>query len=173
MKSKEQKKEKKLKNKKELTSEEMQIIKKYKMNLLSCLICVIIFEIYLIVSNIAINSMLIQNFNTYINISYLMCILIAVIMFEISYKKDKINIAIMGIEFIILAINILLIGKFAKESGELYFLQTSYIWPAYYLLKALIIYTLENRRRLKQTIDIADIVKEEKPIKKVAKKRKK
>ena len=94
MKSKEQKKEKKLKNKKELTSEEMQIIKKYKMNLLSCLICVIIFEIYLIVSNIAINSMLIQNFNTYINISYLMCILIAVIMFEISYKKDTVSISI-------------------------------------------------------------------------------
>lgn len=180
MKSKEQKEANKLKKKKskneikeKLTPEEMQIIKKYKINLFACLIYAVIIETYFIVSNAISTSIPMQSFNIYIKISYTVFILIAVTMFEIAYKKEKMNFAITGIESILLAIHMLLVGKIAKESGKIYILSTSYIWPVYYCLKALIIYTKENKRRLKQISDIVEIVKEEKPTKKVAKKRKK
>lgn len=180
MKSKEQKEANKLKKKKakyeekeKLTTEEIQMRKKYKMNLLACLIYAVIIEAYFIDSNAISTLTSMQSFNMYVKISYMLFILIAVVMFEIAYKNEKMNFAITGIEFILLAIHMLLVGKIAKEDGKIYILSTSYIWPVYYCLKALIIYTKENKRRLKQISDIVEIVKEEKPTKKVAKKRKK
>ena len=146
--------------------EQEEIIKKeYKINLLKCIIYAIIVLIYFIFLNV-ISTL--QNFNLYVKISYIMLILISIIMFEIAYKKGKKHLIVSGIEIILLAVHTLLI-----ERSQVSIISTSYIWPTYYCLKAVIIYTQENRRKLKQISDIAEIVKEEKPLKKVAKKRKK
>ena len=108
--------------------------------------------------------------------SYTAFIITAIIIFEIAYKKDSGIASIYGIEFMILAIHILLIGRitqaFNLNTAE-FITTTSYIWPIYYCLKAIIIYTRENAKKLKEVSDVAEIVKEEKPSKKVAKKRKK
>jgi len=114
-------------------------------------------------------------FDTYVKISYLVFIIIAVIIFEIAYKKDKNFLIINGIEIIFLAIHTLLIGRNISQnntSGEMYILSTSYVWPIYYCFKAIVIYTRENKRKLNRILDVSEIVKEEKPTKKVAKKRK-
>ena len=95
--------------------------------------------------------------------------LIAILLFEIAYKKRKNKFNIYGAELIILAAHTLLLTRNVNEKTILY---TSFMWPVYYSLKAIIIYTKENRRRFKQISDITEIVKEEKPTKKVAKKRK-
>ena len=166
MKNKDQIKAKKLQE--QLSEEENKIRKKYKINLLMCLIGAVLTQMYFIILNI--NSMS-DTLDLYIKISYSIFIIIAILMFEEAYRRNEKSLAINGIEFIILAIHILLLNK--NTNKELDILQTSYIWPIYYCLKATIIYTKENRRRLRKISDIYDIVKEEKPTKKVAKKRKK
>ena len=148
-----------------MKEQEEMIKKEYKINLLKCIIYAIIVLIYFVFLN-GISKL--QNFNLYVKISYIMLILISIIMFEIVYKKGKKHLMVSGIELIILAIHTLLV-----ERSQVSIISTSYIWPTYYCLKAVIIYTQENRRKLKQISDIAEIVKEEKPAKKVAKKRKK
>ena len=104
----------------------------------------------------------------YIDISSIVFLGISIIMFEIAYAKGKKHLMVSGIELILLAVHTLLI-----ERSQVSIISTSYVWPIYYCLKAVIIYTQENRKKLKQISDIAEIVKEEKPTKKVAKKRKK
>lgn len=178
MKSKEPKEANNKKNilKENLTPEEIQIRKRFKIELLICLIHAIIIEIYFIITNTISTSMPKQSFEIYIKISYIIFTIIAILLFEIAYKKEKKNLAVGGTEFIVLAIHTLLIGHSitaSKDSTQLSILKTSYVWIIYHCLKAVIIYTKENRRRLKQLSDIAQIVKEEKPTKKVAKKRKK
>lgn len=175
MKGKEPKEGKKEKSKlkESLTPEEIQIRKKFKIELLICLIHAIIIEIYFIITNTISTSMPKQSFEIYIKISYVIFTIIAILLFEIAYKKEKKNLAVGGTEFILLAIHTLFIGHSIKDSAKLSILKTSYVWIIYHCLKAVIIYTKENRRRLKQLSDIAQIVKEEKPTKKVAKKRKK
>ncbi len=159
------------KEKKQIVPEEEQKIrKKYKIDLLICLIYAIIIEAYFVGLNIT------KAFDIYVKISYMVLILISVVMFEISYKKQNKKILISGIEVLCLAIHTLLLERtitLFKVNNNSYILITSIIWPVYYVLKAVIIQTKETRRKLKQLSDISEIVKEEKPIKKVAKKRKK
>ena len=176
MKIKKQKEKNKNKLKENLSIEETKTRKKYKINLFVCLFFAIIIEAYFITSNVIYASTTTQNFDLYVKISYMVFIFTAIVMFEVAYKKEDNNFVINGIEIGLLGLHILLVGKnvtLFKKSEELYILSTSYIWPIYYFLKALIIYTNENKRRLKQISDIAEIVKEEKPTKKLAKKRKK
>lgn len=142
--------------------------KKCKIDLFICLVYAILIETYFIITNIISTLIPIQSFEIYVKISYMTFIIISLVMFEIAFKKEKNNLLIHGIEFILLAVHVLVIGYSTKTD----ILETSYIWIAYYCLKALLIYTKENRRRLKQISDISEIVKEEKPTKKVAKKRK-
>jgi len=171
MKNKEQKEEKTLKS--EVKQEKLREKcchterKKYKIELLICLIYAVLIQIYFVTLDRVVP---IPIFSQYVKISYIVFTLITIIMFEIAYRKNKNNFIITGIEFILLAIHVLLL-EIDKE--QISILTTSYIWPIYYCLKAIIIYTQENRRRLKQISDISEIVKEEKPTKKVAKKRKK
>lgn len=177
MKSSEQKEEKKVnkdmriknKRKEDITPEEMKIRKKYKINLLICLILAIVVEIYFIATNILSVARIRINFEMYLKISYMAFLIISILILEIAYKRKIKYLAIHGIELIFLATHLLTIER--NILGE-YIINTSYIWIIYYSLKALIIYTKENRRRLKQISDISEIVKEEKPVKKVAKKRK-
>lgn len=175
MKSKKPKEENKMKKdlNTELTPEEAKARKQYKKNLIISLICGIIIIIYFIILNAIVP---LENFNTCIKVSYIVLIIISIIIFEIAYKKGKKELIVTGIELIALAVHTILIEKNIVTVGkeqQFYILSTSYIWPTYYCLKALLIYTKENRRKLKQISDIAEIVKEEKPTKKVAKKRKK
>lgn len=168
-------KSKKLKEKKQCTEQEAKIRKKHRIDLVVCLIYAIIVELYFAALNFTYTSIPVKPFNMTIKISFVTFILIAIFMFELAYKKEKKNLAITGIEFVVLATHTLILGKSvtqAQENKEWYILMTSCIWPTYYCLKAVIIHTIENRRRLKQISDISEIVKEEKPTKKVAKKRK-
>ena len=154
------------------SEQEMAIRKKYKMNLVICLIYAIIIELYFTSLHVINTLIPIENFNIYLKIIYMILIIIAVVMLEIAYKREKKSIIIVGIELIAIALHTLLIDKILKSSEQLSILSSSSIWPIYYLLKVMILYTIENRRRLKQISDVSEIVKEEKPAKKVAKKRK-
>jgi hypothetical protein len=157
------------KEKKNILKEECNI------DIFLCIIYSIIIGLYFISLNF-INMLSTQEiYELYTKISYTVFIIVAIIIFEVAYKKDNGITAIYGIEFMVLAIHILLIERITRAfefNISNYILTTSYIWPIYYCLKAVIIHTKENRRRLRQISDISEIVKEEKPTKKVAKKRK-
>ena len=162
-----------MKNKEErklnLSIEELQIRKKHKKDLIICLIYGLLVQLYFVIIDKLSKTISVTIFSGYLKIAYMIFTFIAIIIFELSYKYKKKSLIINGIEFILLSVHTLLITMNNNQNNILY---TSYIWPTYYCLKAIIIYTNENRRRLKQISDIYEIVKEEKPVKKVAKKRK-
>ncbi len=100
---------------------------------------------------------------------------ISIIIFEISYNKDKGTIAIYGIEVLILSISTLISFNIIQRFNITFqkyaiFLCIAYL--IYYVLKILIIYTNEKRNYLKSFSDIQEIVKSE-PMRKEAHKRNK
>lgn len=114
-------------------------------------------------------------FETYIKVSYMLYIVLAIFIYEVAYKKDSGKLAIYGIEYTVIAIYILLIQRIVSifEFDMLAFIVTSsYIFPIYYTIKSILIDTRERRDKLEQLSDIKEIIKEEKPRKKLAKKRK-
>lgn len=155
--------------KEKLPIEEIKTRKKNKIELIICLIYAILVQLYFVLLDKANRTVVATTFSGYLKITYIVFTLMAIIMFEVAYKKQKKNFGINGVEFTLLALHTLL---FTRKINQINILSTSYIWLIYYSFKAIIIYTNENRRRLQQISDISEIVKEEKPVKKVAKKRK-
>ena len=109
-----------------------------------------------------------------IKVASLVILFLSIIIFEIAYKKDSGRIAINGIEVLVLAIHTLtiwtVINRF-KIDFDKYVLFSTYTFAIYYILKSIIIYTIEKRKYLDSLSDIHEIVSNE-PIKKEAKKRK-
>lgn len=102
-------------------------------------------------------------------------LVLGLIVLERAYKKDSGNLALSGIEFLLLSMHSLSINHvitFYKYDFRSYLLTSSYIFAIYYVLKSIVSYTREKRQYLKELSDISEIVKEE-PIKKEAKKRRK
>ena len=101
-------------------------------------------------------------------------LLISLILLEVSYKRDSGTIAILGIEFLVLAFHSLsikyVITKYDYQF-QFYLLTSSYIFAIYYILKAIVVYTKARNEYLKTLSDIPEIVKKDEPIKKEAKKR--
>lgn len=129
---------------------------------------------YFVILNI-INYNCTENiFKNYIKISYMIFLVISIITIEIAYKKSNKKLAIYGIEYIVIATYILLIETITTSLDlniNKYIVFSSYIFPIYYTFKSIIIETRHTTKELKQLSDIKEIVKEEKPTKKVAKKR--
>lgn len=101
-------------------------------------------------------------------------LLLSIIIFEIAYKKDSGKIAIYGIEILVLAshaLSIMQVVEIAKIKFTTYIVISAYTFVIYYILKAIILYTIDERNYLKSLSDIKDIVNNE-PIKKKASKKK-
>ena len=110
-----------------------------------------------------------------INISSLIFLGIAIVMFEIGYRKDKKKIGIHGIEILVLGIFTLLMKhmpRILESDMKTYIEMGTYGFIIYYVLKSAIMYTKKKQEELKSLSDIKEIVKEE-PIKKEAKRRNK
>ena len=100
----------------------------------------------------------------YINISSIAFLIISILMIEIAYKKEKDNILLYGVEFLVLAIFTLLIKhipKLIQCNTQTYILIGSYLFAIYYMLKSTVLYTIERQNELKQYSDIKEIVKDE------------
>ena len=91
-------------------------------------------------------------------------LLISLILLEVSYKRDSGTIAILGIEFLVLAFHSLsikyVITKYDYQF-QFYLLTSSYIFAIYYILKAIVVYTKARNEYLKTLSDIPEIVKKE------------
>ena len=114
-------------------------------------------------------------FIQYIKITSFIFLILSIIIFEVSYKKDNDEIALNGIEFLVLSIYSLLIQyipKRLKIDENMYALAGTYIFLIYYGIKNIIIYTKEKKKELDNLSDIKEIVKDE-PIKKETKRKNK
>lgn len=115
-----------------------------------------------------------QNLQQGTKIISLIILLLSITTFEIAYHKDNGIIAINGIEILVLAIQSLTTWVTIlrlKIDTNTYILISACTFTIYYVLKSMIIYTLDNRKYLNSLSDIHEIVMNE-PIKKEAKKRK-
>ena len=109
-----------------------------------------------------------------IKIESIVILFFGIAIFEVAYHKDSGRIAINGIEVLILSIHTLtiwtVINRFKIEFDK-YILFSTYVFAIYYILKSIIIYTVEKKKYLDSLSDIHEIVSNE-PVKKEAKKRK-
>ena len=115
------------------------------------------------------------NLNNYIHISSLFFLGISIVIMEISFKKSDELIFANGIEFLAMAVFILLtqhMSKLFNYSIQVYTLAGANFIGIYYILKSAVLYTKEQQDKLKSLSDIKEIVKDE-PIKKVSKRKNK
>ena len=115
------------------------------------------------------------NLNNYIHISSLFFLGISIVIMEISFRKSDELIFTNGIEFLAMAVFILLTQHMAKlfnYSIQVYTLAGANFIGIYYILKSAILYTKEQQNKLNNLSDIKEIVKDE-PIKKVSKRKNK
>ena len=136
-------------------------------------IYLILVAIYFITFNTQGNLLDTDTLIKYIDISSMTLLSIAIVMFEVGYRKDKAKIFIYGIEFLVLAIFTLLIKHMPKVLGYTIKDYTEigiYAYSAYYILKTAIQYTIKKQNELKSLSDIKEIVKEE-PTKKETKRK--
>lgn len=147
-----------------------EIMKKIFINLLKA----ISIMFYFVIINLAYVKIDIIKLTQYIEIFSGLFLLLGLIQLERAYKKDSGTIAITGIELLFLSfytLSIIHITTLLKYDFRFYVLTFSYIFSIYYVLKCIIIYTKERRKYLESLSDISDIVREDEPIKKEAKKR--
>ena len=163
--------EDKLQEKKRIPKEVSQeIMKRLFINLLKAIGIMICF----VILNLIYVNLEIKILNQCIEIIAGGFLIAGLIGLEIAYKKDSGTIAITGIESLVISFFILSATHMAtlmKYNFRFYVLTFSYIFSTYYVLKCIIIYTKERRKYLESLSDISDIVREDKPIIKEAKKR--
>lgn len=114
-------------------------------------------------------------FQIFSNVSYMEFLILGIIFFEISYKREDLKLALNGIEYVVVAISILVLQRIANLFNlniQLLMITIALGFSIYYTLKSIIIDTNDRRKELESISDVKEIVKEEKPTKKLAKKRK-
>ena len=135
----------------------------------------IILIIYFFAINIACKYIREEEIYEYIKIFAVIYLILGIINLERAYKKDSGKNAILSIELFIISAHTLsieyVISKF-EFNLQIYLLASSYIFAIYYVLKSIIIYTKSKRKYLASLSDVPEIVKEEKPKIKEAKRKK-
>ena len=115
------------------------------------------------------------NLTYYMHISSLFFLAISIIIMEIAFKKSDTLTFINGIEFLAMAVFILLtqhMSRLLKQSVQFYTLAGANFIAIYYILKSTILYTKGQQEKLNSLSDIKEIVKDE-PIKKASKRKNK
>lgn len=145
-------------------------LKKIYLNILKAII--ILF--YFFVLNQAYANISSEHFELGIKVLTMVFLFIAIFMFEIAYKKDDDNLAIQGIEILVLSAYTLtsrhITNKFHFDFRT-YSIVASYIFAIYFVLKCIVIYTRGRKEEAEELSDIKEIVKKEEPKKKEASKR--
>jgi len=113
---------------------------------------------------------------TGINILTMIFLFLTIYLFEKAYKRNEASIALSGIEVFILSTYMLTIEHNIKKFNieyKKYFLITLYAFAIYFILKSIVIYTIEGKKIAENYSDVREIIKKDKPSKKEAKKKNK
>jgi len=148
-----------LKNKKQLPKEEIEKINNILFKNIMIAIGIIVYFIFLNLGKMNIEHSV---YTTDLKVFSMCTLLAAIIIIEIAYKKDSGEIALYGIEMIILAIatfsliyiNLMLSSRYLLISTAI-----SFIFAIYYLIKSMVIYL--RKRRQYFVNDIKEIMNKE------------
>lgn len=149
-----------------------KFLKKIYLNVLKAIIVVV----YFLVMNLACKNMETQYFERGVQLCTMIFLFISIFIFELAYRKDDDDLAIQGIEILILSAFILTSKHISKKFNfdfKNYSLVASYIFAIYFVLKGIVVYTKGRREMAEDFSDIREIVKKDEPIKKEATKKKK
>ena len=149
-----------------------KFLKKIYLNVLKAIIVVV----YFLVMNLACENMETQYFERGVQLCTMIFLFISIFFFELAYRKDEDDLAIQGIEVLILSAFTLTSKHISKKFNfdfKNYSLVASYIYAIYFVLKGIVVYTKGRREMAEDLSDIREIVKKDEPIKKEATKKKK
>ncbi len=141
----------------EIPKEELQKINKCLFRNIIIAVGILLYFMFLILGNINIKQ---EVYITDLKVFSFSILFIAIIIIENAYKKDSGQLAIYGIEFIVLSIVTLALIYFNKAINFKYsylVLAISYLFAIYYLLKAIVMYIKMRRdyfmNHIKQIMD--------------------
>lgn len=145
-------------------------LKKIYLNILKAIM--IIF--YFFILNQAYENVSSDHLELVIEILTMLFLFTAIFIFEKAYKKDNDELAIQGIEILILATYTLttehITNKFNLDF-KAYSVVASFIFAIYFIFKSIIIYTKGRKELAGNISDIKEIVKKDEPVKKEATKK--
>ncbi len=147
-------------------------MKKIYLNVLKAIIIVL----YFFVLNVACENVNPQYLEKGIELCTMILLFISIFIFEWAYKKDNDDLAIQGIEILILSAYTLTTQHITKKFDfplKNYLLVASYIFAIYFILKCIVVYTKGRKEMAENLSDIKEIVQKDEPVKKEATKKKK
>lgn len=147
-------------------------MKKIYLNVLKAIIIVL----YFFVLNVACENVNPQYLEKGIELCTMILLFISIFIFEWAYRKDDDDLAIQGIEILILSAYTLTTQHITKKFNfplKNYLLVASYIFAIYFILKCIVVYTKGRKEMAENLSDIKEIVQKDEPVKKEATKKKK
>ena len=147
-------------------------MKKIYLNVLKAIIIVL----YFFVLNVACENVNPQYLEKGIELCTMILLFISIFIFEWAYRKDNDDLAIQGIEILILSAYTLTTQHITKKFDfplKNYLLVASYIFAIYFILKCIVVYTKGRKEMAENLSDIKEIVQKDEPVKKEATKKKK
>ena len=151
-----------------------EIKEKYLKDIYLNILKAIIIITYFLVLNLAYENVNNQYLEIGIKAFTMIFLFLAIYIFEKAYKKDDDNLAVQGIEILVLSVYTLtsrhITNKF-NFNFKSYSLVASYLFAIYFILKCIFIYTKGRREEAEDFSDIKEIVKKEEPVKKEATKK--
>lgn len=147
-------------------------MKKIYLNVLKAIIIVL----YFFVLNVACENVNPQYLEKGIELCTMILLFISISIFEWAYRKDDDDLAIQGIEILILSAYTLTSQHITKKFDfplKNYLLVASYIFAIYFILKCIVVYTKGRKEMAENLSDIKEIVQKDEPVKKEATKKKK
>ena len=147
-------------------------MKKIYLNILKAILIVF----YFFVLNLACENISVEHLERGIQLCTMVFLFIAIVIFEIAYRKDDDDLAIQGIEVLVLSAYTLTSQHITKKYNfnfKNYSLVASYFFAIYFIVKCIVIYTKGRKEMAENLSDIKEIVQKDEPVKKEATKKKK
>lgn len=145
-------------------------LKEIYLNILKAIIVIV----YFFILNMAYENVKSEYLELGIKIFTMLFLFISIYIFEKAYKKDDGNLAIQGIEILVLSAYTLTTEHITNKfdfNFKYYSLVASYIYAIYFILKGIVIYTKGRKELAEDFSDIREILKKEEPVKKEATKK--
>lgn len=148
-----------IKKQKKLPKEELKKLNKRILNNMALAIAIIA---YLLLLNIGALNIETATYIMDVKVFSILLIVITIIIFEVSYKKDSGSLCIYGIEALVLAVLTLglpTLYSIQKEHYGMILTGALVVFTIYYMIKSFMIYRKGKKEQLKKASDINEIIK--------------
>lgn len=159
-----------------MNAKNKNIDEKYMNKLYLNILKAVIIVFYFLILNLTYENISAEHLETGIKILTMIFLFISIYLIEKAYKKDNGDLALSGIEILILSAYTLTTKYITTKYNlnfKIYSLISSYVSAIYFVFKSIVIYTQGRKKLAENLSDIREIVKKEEPIKKEATKKKK